>query len=294
MKSLLFPLIATIALPNSVNANIQIKDRLDTPHINFISQRAIANVDLEFDEPSGLVFDVDKKSLWTVSDDTSKLFNLDLKGDINRKKTINSPLDESEGITLNKKRNLLVAVIESQYPKVVTVELDSGKHKNYLLSEMKNFSLIKKFFKLQTLNKSHGLEAITFLPEEETYIVAKQDFPAMLIKINGELNKILSFRKIEKFSNYENQLNSFDISGLDYDVLNKKIWILSGLNREIYIYDWDSNTIINQYKIPYMNWAGGIAVNYDDNKFHIVTDVDNEEPMLFVHSYNPELIYQNK
>jgi uncharacterized protein YjiK len=113
MKRLLFPLIATIALPNSVNANIQIKDRLDTPHINFISQRAIANVDLEFDEPSGLVFDVDKKSLWTVSDDTSKLFNLDLKGDINRKKTINSPLDESEGITLNKKRNLLVAVIES-------------------------------------------------------------------------------------------------------------------------------------------------------------------------------------
>jgi imidazoleglycerol phosphate synthase glutamine amidotransferase subunit HisH len=69
---------------------------------------------------------------------------------------------------------------------------------------------------------------------------------------------------------------------------------LGGLNREIYIYDWDSNTIINQYKIPYMNWAGGIAVNYDDNKFHIVTDVDNEEPMLFVHSYNPELIYQNK
>ena len=43
-----------------------------------------------------------------------------------------------------------------------------------------------------------------------------------------------------------------------------------------------------------MNWAGGIAVNYDDNKFHIVTDVDNEEPMLFVHSYKPELIYQNK
>ena len=33
MKRLLFPLIATIALTNSVNANIQIKDRLDTPHI---------------------------------------------------------------------------------------------------------------------------------------------------------------------------------------------------------------------------------------------------------------------
>ena len=71
------------------------KLEIDFPN-NFISKWAIIIVDLEINETLGLVFDVDKNSLWTVSEATSKLFNLDLKVDINRKKTIYSPLNESE------------------------------------------------------------------------------------------------------------------------------------------------------------------------------------------------------
>ena len=47
--------------------NIYIKERFDMPYINFIIQGAITNIDLEFDELLSLVFDLDKKSLWTVS-----------------------------------------------------------------------------------------------------------------------------------------------------------------------------------------------------------------------------------
>ena len=71
----------------------------------------IDSYNLNVDEPSGLDLTPDKESLWTVSDKRSKMYKLDLAGQILQE--ISIPGTDLEGITIDSNDNTLWVVLES-------------------------------------------------------------------------------------------------------------------------------------------------------------------------------------
>jgi len=212
------------------------------------SQKRITNltprtvIDLSVPEPSGLCFDKNTNSLWTVSDEDTTIFNINFSGKILRKIKING--FDLEGVTLLNDSTLITIFERSR--EVVFLNMKG--------EEQKRFSL-----KIGgELNE--GLEGITYNPNNKHLYIIKEKNPCRLYETDLEGNVL-----VEKTLNI-----SKDLSGLFYDIRNNQLWIISDESRSIFKCKTDG-TVLEQFQVDIIQ-IEGITIDFTASKLYLVSD----------------------
>ena len=197
-------------------------------------------------EPSGLALSYDGKHFWSVSDEDSKVYLMDLNGNIIKFFPING--DDLEGITVIDSINL--AVILERTREVVVVDT-SGKE------------LSRKRFDLKgALNE--GLEGICFDNRTKDFYFLNEKNPGLLIKTDNSFNEV--FRNELKFAK--------DYSDIFFSMDNNSLWILSDESEKIIQTDLNGKKI-TEYFIK-VEQPEGLVVDSKNRKIFIVSDKKEE------------------
>mgnify|MGYP003416874740 FL=1 len=193
-------------------------------------------------EPSGLALSFDGKYFWSVGDSDSKVYKLDLYGNVIKTFVING--EDLEGITVIDSVNL--AVILERTREVVIVDT-SGKE-----AKRKQFDL------KGGLNE--GLEGICFDVNTKEYYFLNEKNPGLLIKTDSSFREI--FRKELKLAK--------DYSDIFFSHSDNSLWILSDESAKI-IHTNLEGKMINEYYIK-VKQPEGLVVDSKNKKVFVVCD----------------------
>lgn len=210
---------------------------------NIVELKLISSHSLNVPKPSGLTMGSNGNELWTVSDKpTNKIYQLDLEGNVIT--TLPYSGDDLEGITYSKYDNTLW-VVEEGLSEVVHIRTDGSVIQRYHLGLG------------ETPNK--GLEGISILPNKNI-VVLNEKSPGLLVELNSEFTIVnivyLDFAK--------------DYSGVCFDEIRDKYWILSDENKRLFLWDQE-NGVSTEFFIDCPQ-PEGIAVDYENNLVYIVSD----------------------
>jgi uncharacterized protein YjiK len=203
----------------------------------------ISEIDLSsfLSEPSGIVYNSLTNSLYVVSDTISKLFEIDLEG--NLLNAININADDLEGISLSKNSDTIYVVEESDH--LITSFLTNG-------SKIGSISINV------STNSSNSLEGIT-IDDRYSIFVINEKAPRYLIKLENNLE--VSRVEITAVK---------DLSDICYDPILECMWIISDESEKI-IKITNSGYVISEWQIPFSKGEGITLVN---NKIYVVRDSD--------------------
>jgi uncharacterized protein YjiK len=197
-------------------------------------------------EPSGLALSFDDNYFWSVGDSDSKVYKLDLSGNIVKSFIVNG--EDLEGVTVIDSTNL--AVILERTREVVVVDT-SGK-------EIKR----KKFDLKGKLNE--GLEGICIDVIKGDFYFLNEKRPGLLIRTDNNFNEI--FRKEIKLAK--------DYSDIFFSKDDNTLWILSDESKKIIQTDL-SGKKIKEYKIN-VDQPEGLVIDSKNKKIFIVSDKKEE------------------
>ncbi len=197
-------------------------------------------------EPSGLALSYDGKHFWSVSDEDSKVYLLDLNGDIINFFPING--EDLEGVTVMD--SITLAVILERTREVVVVDT-SGKEIRRKKIDLKG-----------ALNE--GLEGICFDNRTKDFYFLNEKNPGLLIKTDSSFNEI--FRNELKFAK--------DYSDIFLSNDSNSLWILSDESKKIIQTDLNGQKI-KEYFIK-VEQPEGLVVDYKNRKVFIVSDKTEE------------------
>ncbi|MDP2364165.1 MAG: SdiA-regulated domain-containing protein [Ignavibacteria bacterium] len=197
-------------------------------------------------EPSGLTISYDGKYFWSVGDSDSKVYKLDLSGNIIKSFTING--EDLEGITVID--SILLAVILERTREVVVVDT-SGKELRRKKLDLKG-------------NLNEGLEGVCFDFKTKNFYFLNEKRPGLLIKTDSSFNEV--FRKNIKLAK--------DYSDIFFSNDDNTLWILSDESKKIIQTDLEGNKI-KEYRIN-VDQPEGIVVDYKNKKVFIVSDKKEE------------------
>jgi uncharacterized protein YjiK len=230
---LLIVLISVIIYCNLFNNNKN-SDSSTLTHIEVF--------DVKVPEPSGLCFDNTTNTVWTVSDENSTIYSLDLEGNILN--TIKVDGNDLEGISFVND-SILVTILEQD--RVVVLLDRSGK-------EIKRFKI--------DINgkKNQGLEGVTFNTFDSTLYIVSEKKPGILLKIDLT-GKILSKTKLTFASDY---------SGLHYSENDSILYIISDEDKAIFKCSLDG-TVLDKYKVK-IKQIEGIAIDTENSIMYLVSD----------------------
>jgi uncharacterized protein YjiK len=203
----------------------------------------IAEIDLSsfLSEPSGIVYNSISNSFYVVSDTISKIFEIDLEG--NLLNAININADDLEGISLSKNSDTIYVVEESDH--LITSFLTNG-------SRIGSISISV------STNSSNSLEGIT-IDDRYNIFVINEKVPRYLIKLENNLE--VSRVEITAVK---------DLSDICYDPILDCMWIISDESEKI-IKITNSGSVIAQWQIPFSKGEGITLVN---DKIYVVRDTD--------------------
>ena len=239
-------------------------------------------------EPSGLALSHKKKSLWTVSDDTRKIFKLGLDGNIKRQKSFDIPENGLEGIALSPTGEFLVTVKEDNN-EIIEIRVDSREVVyRQRLAGLACYETVAQYFLDTGVNK--GLEGVTWNCKTGALFVIKEGNPGLLIEISSNLRTIQSHQLLNEkngFIDTEVAPDEMDFSDICYDRSRDKFWIISDKASRLFLYDWQHNKVTGSAKLSYgkdgeyreVEKAEGITINSDANRLYVVSD---KEARLYV------------
>ncbi|MBC8465741.1 SdiA-regulated domain-containing protein [bacterium] len=217
----------------------------------------IVEYSLSVIEPSGLTFDEKTSSLWTVSDQTGKVVNIDTSGNVIRQ-IILPPFDltlpDLEGITFNAELSELL-VINELNSSIVRISASGRIIESVRIMENPGLA-------------NNGLEGICYKGDTKNYFLIKENDPKIIIKTDSNLLELERFEV--NFSN--------DLSGIDYDAVSKTLWIVSESSRYVINCNLEGDEI-RKYSIDSMA-PEGIAIDPGNKKLYIVSD-DNSTLGIF-------------
>lgn len=204
---------------------------------------------LSIREPSGLTLSSDGEFLWTVSGEYNSLYKITKNGKIVDSVRISGA--DLEGIE----------VLENNYICVVT-ERDRG-----VLLYTPELKLKRRVLLDVSKEENAGIEGIAHNPETGITYILNEKKPGLLIEINDKFSivkrKKLNFAK--------------DYSGLEIDVANNHLWIISDESQLLVKCDLEGNPI-DFYKVD-IPQIEGIAIDFNKKLIYLVSD--NTE-MLYV------------
>jgi uncharacterized protein YjiK len=255
--------------------------------LTYLDRFKIEDEDEGLTEPSGLALSQERDALWTVSDDTKKVFKLSLEGKLERDQSFKIDEKGLEGITLDPTgTSLLVAKEESN--EILGISIASAKvASRHSLSDMAGFNEVEQHF---SGGANKGLEGITLNQDTGTVFVLKEGEPGLLIEIAKDLGSILGARVLDGTNGFiddDVDGTEIDFSGIQYDDTRSLFWIVSDRARRLFLYDWDRNQVIQSAALGYerdgefreIEKAEGVAVDPQSHRLYVVSD---EEARLYV------------
>ena len=135
-------------------------------------------------EPSGLTLDHRGTSLYTVSDDSKIIFNLDLQGRIVSDSTFLVEVSDLEGIALTAD-NKSILVVQEQTNSIIRFDIFTRKvNQRIPLSSLNNYGKITTYFEHE--NKNKGLEGITVNYKNDHIFIVKEGNLGLVIELDSE------------------------------------------------------------------------------------------------------------
>jgi len=251
-------------------------------HLTFLDSFKIKNKAEGLREPSGLVLSHEKDALWTISDDTKKIFKISLSGKLLKGQSFAVQDTELEGITLVPDGKFLFVVKErnNELIKINTETQEISDRK--CLSEIEGYDAIAAYFSNE-LSSNEGLEGITWNQDTNSLFVIKEENPGLLIEISSDLQSILNHCILNDDNGfYDQDLESdeIDFSDICYDQSRGLFWIISDKARRLYLYDHAANKVLQSSKLLYtkkgknkdIKKAEGVAIDPDEKRLYIVSD----------------------
>ena len=250
--------------------------------LTYLESFNIKNKSEGLSEPSGLAISHDRNELWTISDDTKRIFKLSLNGDLQKKKSIRIPDKGLEGIVLDPTGQFLLAVKEENN-EIIKVEVETEQIVDrQSLASMTGYEAISNH--LQGC-KNKGLEGIAWNQETGKIFVMKEGCPGMLIEVSSDLKTIQAHQLLgEESGFYDSEIDAkeIDFSDICYDASRNDFWIISDRAKRLFLYDWSEHRVLQSAKLGYnekgkyreVEKAEGIAIDPDENRLYIVSDKD--------------------
>ena len=201
----------------------------------------LVSYDLSVPEPSGLSLGAKGQSLWMVSDQTNRVYHLDLTGKILQ--TLSYVGTDLEGIAYDSLRNCLW-VVEEQTRELVKLDFGGAELARHRILNGQDNS---------------GLEGVC-LDGQGTLFVLKEKLPGLFIKLSQDFS-------IEKQVTLD---FARDYSGLCCDTAVGRFWVVSDESRRIYL--WDSQKGVQKQFDLSIPKAEGIARDFSRNRLYVVSD----------------------
>ncbi|MFO7896960.1 MAG: SdiA-regulated domain-containing protein [Candidatus Cloacimonadales bacterium] len=215
------------------------------PTIADYSLQLISAQHISVPEPSGLTFDPTNNCLWTVSDETGQIYQLDLNGDVSQ--ILDFVGSDLEGIAFDKLENCLW-VVEEEERNLVKVSLEGHE--------------LARYGQLIPGYDNSGLEGICLDPESNIFLL-KEKNPGQFIQLNPD-------KSVQK-------IIELDFAG-DYSAIvaaaENNFWILSDQAESCYLYS-EVNGISAQLALN-IDKPEGIALDAANNDLYIVSDSENK------------------
>jgi uncharacterized protein YjiK len=201
-----------------------------------------SSFDLNIPEPSGLSFTVSGDALYTVSDKNGGIYKISFTGDVIEK--IPSGAHDLEGIAIDKS-NGDIWVVEEKQQRIFRISKDGR-----ILNKISDIHIKTK--------DNSGFEGIA-INNHLLYILVEKN-PGILIVYN------ISLKTWDKYK------LSFadDYSGIDFDVTDNTLWIVSDESKTLNHCNLDG-TLIESQKID-ISQAEGVAVNRQANIAWVISD----------------------
>ena len=256
--------------------------------LTYLDRFNIENKEEGLSEPSGLALSNGKKALWTISDDTKKIFKLSRDGDLKKDDSFEIPDKGLEGIAVVPTGAYLLTIKE-ETNEIIQIQVDRQEVVDRKrLANMAGYDAVASYFTGGGANK--GLEGITWNHKTGTIFVMKEGCPGLLIEVSSDLKTIRSHHVLNEengFRDIEVGADELDFSDLCYDLRRDRFWIISDKAKRLFLYDWNGNKVIQSSKLGYgkngkyreIKKAEGVVIDPDANRLYVVSD---EEVRLYV------------
>ena len=244
--------------------------------LQFEAACSIKNKKLGLREPSGLTIDPEG-TLWTVCDQSRKLFQLDTNGQVlSTQKIDNKGL---EGITFDSRGHILV--VDEDARKILKYDPATGKEiADHRLKDMQGFAAVSLYFE-ETDN--NGLEGITHDPVRSEILLLKEADPGLLIAVSDDLQRIVTVDHLDEsrgFVDEELDAEDIDYSGICYDHDRNLCWIVSDQAGQVFIYDRHNGRVTQRFPFEAagktIRKAEGVTLDRESKYLYVVCDQDAE------------------
>lgn len=239
-------------------------------------------------EPSGLTLSHDGKGLWTVSDDSRRIFHLTLEGKLKKRRSFKVPDSGLEGLTIDPTGKFLFAVREESNE---LLKLNIAKERVAMrrrLATMAGYQEIAAYFAGSSENK--GLEGLTWNSRSDSLFALKEGEPGLLIEISTDLKSIVGHIELDASRGFVDPGTSdgaVDYSGICFDPTRGLFWIVSDKARRVYLFDPETYQVVQSAPLAYgkngalreVVKAEGVAYDSETSRLYVVSD---EEVRLYV------------
>ena len=199
-------------------------------------------------EPSGLSVARDGSSLWTVSDDTKRIFRISLHGKILEGGVAKVKARGLEGIAAHPGRDLLLAVQE-EANRILELDAGTGRRlRSVQLADLEGFGPLAPSF---DAGANNGLEGVAFSADGSRVFVLKESDPVLLIELDPGLERIVDNRRLGPDRGFgSTSERALDASGLAPDRDPDYFWIGSDRGRRVFLYDWNLDRVVASAPLP--------------------------------------------
>ena len=209
----------------------------------------IASYEIDVSEPSGLAINNSGTALYTVSDNTAKVYKLSTTGNVI--KTFGYLGNDLEGVSTFTGTKLLLA--EERARQIVAYDMGTGH-------------TIKHRIDIENNDDNSGIEGVAYADNLNAVFILNEKNPGKLIRLRSDFSIIAAY-----------DLNfSADYSGIFYESSTNNLWILSDQNKTLSKCNLKGD-LIKSYSIS-ITQAEGIAIFQD--KIYVVSDTEEK---LFIY-----------
>jgi len=219
----------------------------------------VAHYAVAIPEPSDLCFDLTGTFLWTVSDNTRKVYSIELNGDV--RDTLTYEGTDPEGVTIDPADGSLYIAEE------IDRELIQMDTSGTVLGTISPVGIGGE--------ANSGFEGVVYVPENEHFYALLEKNPPMLLEIDRE-GTVVAHKEITFAA---------DLSGITWDPVLNRLIICSDQDASVTWTDMSGNAIAT-YAIDVVK-AEGLALDRDAGLLYVVSD---DQELLYVFQVPPEML----
>lgn len=196
-------------------------------------------------EPSGLAINSSGNVLYTVSDNTAKVYKLTTTGSLIE--PLNYAGNDLEGVSIFTENKLLLA--EERTKEVVEFNITNGTSSKHKINYKNN-------------DENSGIEGVTYNANDGTIFILNEKNPGKLIRLRSDFSIIAEYN-----------LNfASDYSGIFHENATNSLWIVCDQNKTINKCTL-TGELIESYSIG-VTQAEGIAIAND--RIYVISDAENK------------------